>query len=63
MGLSSLWNGLQVRQFAQNEVAPHAVAVDEANDFGKYARGEPDLWNKLGDFGLHGLTVPEDKGG
>ena len=53
----------QVRHFAQNEVAPHAALIDESNDFPVFPDGEADLWKKLGDFGLHGLTVPEEKGG
>lgn len=49
----------QVRAFAASEVAPHAAAIDEGNSFPK----EVNLWAKLGEFGLHGLTVPEEKGG
>ena len=53
----------QVRLFAQNEVAPHAALIDESNNFPVLSDGEDALWKKLGDFGLHGLTVPEEKGG
>lgn len=50
----------QVRHFAQNEVAPYAHQVDEMNAFPDL---EQTLWQKMGDFGLHGLTVAENIGG
>lgn len=46
-----------VRRFSRDEIAPRAAEIDASNDF------PPDLWEKMGDLGLHGITVPEDYGG
>lgn len=46
-----------VRQFALNEIAPLAAEADEANAFPN------ELWPKLGDMGLLGVTVSEQYGG
>lgn len=46
-----------VYQFSQNEIAPLAEKSDEANSFPN------ELWPKLGDMGLLGVTVSEQYGG
>jgi isovaleryl-CoA dehydrogenase len=46
-----------VCQFAQKEIAPRAVQIERDNFF------PADLWRRLGDMGLHGLSVEEEYGG
>ncbi|RYE94776.1 MAG: isovaleryl-CoA dehydrogenase [Myxococcales bacterium] len=46
-----------VKAFAAREIAPRAASIDQENLF------PADLWKKLGDLGVHGLTVSEEYGG
>ena len=46
-----------VRDFAQAEIAPRATEIDSSDQF------PMDLWQKFGDLGVLGITVPEEHGG
>ncbi|MEI6661785.1 MAG: acyl-CoA dehydrogenase family protein, partial [Comamonadaceae bacterium] len=46
-----------VREFAQTEIAPRAAEIDRSDQF------PMDLWRKMGDIGVLGITVGEEYGG
>ena len=46
-----------VHAFAQSEIAPRAAEIDRSDRF------PMDLWRKMGDIGVLGITVPEEYGG
>ena len=46
-----------VRTFAANEIAPIAAEIDRTDEFPRH------LWPKMGELGLHGITVEEEYGG
>src|SRR5437763_15379421 len=46
-----------VQQFARHEIAPRAAEIDRTNQV------RPDLWQKMGDLGLLGITAEELYGG
>jgi isovaleryl-CoA dehydrogenase len=46
-----------VRDFAQSEIAPRAAEVDRSDQF------PMDLWRKMGEVGVLGITVEEEYGG
>lgn len=46
-----------VQSFAASEIVPRASDIDSGDSF------PMDLWQKMGDLGLHGITVSEEYGG
>src|SRR5258707_11314958 len=47
----------QVQRFSAMEVAPIAAELDKTDRFPR------ELWPKMGELGLHGITVEEEYGG
>ncbi len=46
-----------VKRMCDDELAPRAAEIDQKNEF------PMDMWKKLGDLGLLGISVPEEFGG
>jgi len=45
------------KSFADDQIAPRAAEIDRTDEFPR------DLWPKMGELGLHGITVEEEWGG
>ena len=46
-----------VKRMCDTELAPRAAAIDAKNEF------PADMWKKLGEIGVLGMTIPEEYGG
>ncbi len=46
-----------VQDFVRQEIAPQAAAIDREDTFAR------EIWRKMGDLGLLGITAPEEYGG
>ena len=46
-----------LQDFVSKEITPRAAEIDRSNQF------PMDLWKKMGDLGVHGMTVEEEYGG
>ena len=46
-----------VARFVADQITPRAAEIDATNSF------PDDIWRKLGDLGLLGITAPEEVGG
>ena len=46
-----------VKRMCDDELAPRAAEIDQKNEF------PMDMWKKLGDLGLLGISIPEEYGG
>src|SRR4051794_8496951 len=44
-------------RFAREKIAPIAAEIDETDEFPRH------LWPQMGELGLHGITVEEERGG
>ncbi|MGC4071030.1 MAG: acyl-CoA dehydrogenase family protein [Nibricoccus sp.] len=51
-------SAISVQRFAADQVAP--IAADEIDKTDRFPR---ELWPKMGELGLHGITVEEEYGG
>jgi len=47
----------KVKEFASSEIAPHAAKIDSDDEF------PVDMWKKIGDANLMGVTIPKEYGG